>query len=115
MHGPGSSLAKRIRALRLSNRLTLGDLADAVGVSKVSVYHWEIGKRKPRPFRIEALANALGVTPEYLEANAPAEQTRAMLHGCTKRSEADFYDRVKSEIARYAGVKPEQVQIMIRY
>ena len=62
-----NSMAKKIKELRLARGLTLEQVATIVGVGKSTVRKWETGMiANMRRDKIAALANALGVTPEYL-------------------------------------------------
>jgi transcriptional regulator with XRE-family HTH domain len=47
---------------RLLRRLTVTDLAESIGVTRDSVYRWEIGERLPRtPEVFDRWLHALGV------------------------------------------------------
>lgn len=61
------NMAQKIKELRLSNDLTLEQVANAVGVGKSTVRKWETGMiANMRRDKIAALAKALHTTPEYL-------------------------------------------------
>lgn len=45
------------------------DLADLIGVSPITINHWEVGTHKPRFFLLEEAADALHVSVEDLEAD----------------------------------------------
>jgi len=62
-----SSFGERLRRLRESKKLTLQNVADAVGCTKA--YIWELEKKdgqRPSAERVYALAKVLGVTMEDL-------------------------------------------------
>lgn len=62
-----NSFGERLRQLRESKKLTLQNVADAVGCTKA--YIWELEKRdgqRPSAERVYALAKVLGVTMEDL-------------------------------------------------
>ncbi len=62
-----SPLGSKIRDLRRGRNLTLDDLAQATGSSKS--YMWEIENKdvaRPSGEKLNKIAAALGVTPEYL-------------------------------------------------
>ena len=62
-----NDMAKRIRELRLSQNLTLEEVANVVGVGKSTVRKWETGMiENMRRDKIASLAKALGTTPAYL-------------------------------------------------
>ena len=57
----------RIRHQRQARRLSQGQLAEAVGVSRSTVMRWEAGESRPQPAYREALARVLGGRPEDYE------------------------------------------------
>jgi SOS-response transcriptional repressor LexA len=59
-------LGERIRALREAKHLTGTQLGELVGVGRGSVSSWESGDTQPANTRLPALAEALGVTVDYL-------------------------------------------------
>lgn len=59
-------LNERIRGLRLARGLTLQQVGNAFGISKVSVAGWESGRSNPDHKRLEQLAELLGTTVQYL-------------------------------------------------
>jgi transcriptional regulator with XRE-family HTH domain len=98
----GDGLGARINRLRRERRLTLADVAAALGVSKPTVWAWEKGKARPLPERIEAIAAALGVSPEELGDIAHASsEVSGVITECRAR------------IAQACGTHPEAVKIMI--
>ena len=56
----------RLKDLRTSRGLSIRDLAEKVGVSPPSIFQWE-RQTRPRGRYIAALAEALLVSPAYLE------------------------------------------------
>lgn len=56
------TLARELYGVRKS------DLAKMLGVSAVTVTHWESGNRTPTTNNVAALAQILGVTPSFLES-----------------------------------------------
>ena len=61
----------RLRKLRKKSGLTQEKLADAVGVSLLTLFRWEKGERSPRIDEIKALAKALGVSEADLLNKPP--------------------------------------------
>lgn len=53
-----------LRELREAKRMSVSDLADASGVSRQTITHYEAGRRDPNLRTLLALAYALGVRPE---------------------------------------------------
>ena len=62
----GETVAERIKEVREFRRLTASELARRVGVSSTAVWNWEKNSVTPRHPVVEAIANALGVTPEFI-------------------------------------------------
>jgi SOS-response transcriptional repressor LexA len=59
-------LGERIRALREAKHLTGTQLGELVGVGRGSVSSWESGDTQPANTRMTALAEALGVSVDFL-------------------------------------------------
>jgi transcriptional regulator with XRE-family HTH domain len=57
---------ERMRRARTRAGLSYRQLAALVGVSATTLYRYEAGLVSPRPPRLQALADALGCTTEYL-------------------------------------------------
>lgn len=49
-----------IRAARLAAGMTQQQLADALGISQVSVTRWETGEHEPRVSTLKRIASVLG-------------------------------------------------------
>lgn len=91
----------RFQQLRKARGLTLSNLADALSVSKPTVWAWEHGKARPVEGRLPAIAEALGVAPEELEP-----ENGAMVP-------ADLVDRCRAQIAQAANLPLSCVRILI--
>lgn len=57
---------KRIKELRLKRGLTQYELAEAMGVDRTTVAHWESGRHAPRGVLLMELSKKLFTNPEYL-------------------------------------------------
>ncbi|HJB63146.1 MAG TPA: helix-turn-helix domain-containing protein, partial [Candidatus Microbacterium pullistercoris] len=62
------AVGRRIRALRSAKKLTLAQLAEAVGRAPSQLSMIENGHREPRLSMLRAIARELGVTPDALLA-----------------------------------------------
>jgi transcriptional regulator with XRE-family HTH domain len=97
------------------------DLARATNVSPTTVWHWEKHGTIPRPKKLEELARALDVTPDYLltgkdegapyaapeQATTPAERRPT-----TDRPSVDeIMERAQAEIAAALGMAPSRVKV----
>jgi DNA-binding XRE family transcriptional regulator len=95
-------LGSRLNRLRREAGLTLADVAAVLGVSKPTVWAWEKGKARPLPERLDAIAAALGVTPDALgEAHGPAGSAAMVIEDCRNR------------IAQACGTATSSVRIMV--
>lgn len=59
------SVGKRIETLRKSKKISQEDLAEKVGVSRMTVYKWESGTSVPNYANMQALARALETTVSF--------------------------------------------------
>lgn len=72
------AFGKRVRTLREQKGFTQAELASMVGVTENAITQYESGRASPRPYRIEALAQMLGVTATFLlTGNEPDQLVRA--------------------------------------
>ena len=66
-----------IRIRRRALGLTMKQLASIVGVTEAAISHYETGRREPDNDMLLSIANALGVTVDYLiaheESSAPVQ------------------------------------------
>ena len=99
---PGEGLGARLNRLRREAGLTLADVAATLGVSKPTVWAWEKGKARPLPERLDAIAAALGVSPDLL---APGPGATGEIGTVIAQS--------RQRIAEAAGVSAQAVRIMI--
>lgn len=70
MHPKHRQFAAFLTKRRKARKLTMEQLAKAVGVSKSNVHYWESGEGVPRPSVMQQLAEALDVAYEDLFALA---------------------------------------------
>lgn len=94
-------LDRKIHRLRTARGLSLDRLAEAMGVSKPTVWAWEQGRARPTEARIEKLASALGVTAEQLVPAFDSDERRELLA------------QSRARIAEAFGIPQENVRIMI--
>jgi transcriptional regulator with XRE-family HTH domain len=59
----------KVKKLREQRALSLSDVAQITGLSRVTINRIENGKQRPMPRTIRKLANALGVTVEELTSD----------------------------------------------
>lgn len=95
MENDFKKIIERIRNRRLELDLSYQDLADKTGMSKSTLQRYETGFIKNIPLsRVEALAKALRVTPEYLM-------------GWEEKSEAPVMDDETLQMMSEAFSRPE--------
>ncbi|MBF8970178.1 helix-turn-helix transcriptional regulator [Streptococcus mitis] len=56
----------RLKELRTEKKLTQKELADIIGVSKITILRWENDERQIKPDKAQALADYFGVPVGYL-------------------------------------------------
>lgn len=61
-----NTLGERLKAARDAKGLTQTQLADAVGQHQSTLAHWERGKARPSPEKVDLMAPVLGVATEWL-------------------------------------------------
>ncbi|MEZ5896520.1 MAG: helix-turn-helix transcriptional regulator [Parvularculaceae bacterium] len=64
------SIGERIRSARKAAGVNQATLAERVGVSQPAVANWESGVHDPRRLALAKIAEALGVSPEWLAGGA---------------------------------------------
>ena len=57
---------KRLKELRIKNKLSQSQLAKNVNLTQPAIYYWELGKRTPNAQAVVTLAKYFGVTTDYL-------------------------------------------------
>lgn len=97
----GETLGERLHRLRKLRGLTQGELAARLGVSKPTVWAWEQGRARPIDERLEAIAEALGVTTAELRPSRTVAGLPELIARC------------REQIAAAVETSPDRVRIMI--
>ena len=97
----GAGLGPQLNRLRRERSLTLEQVANALGVSKPTVWAWEKGKARPLPERISAIAEVLGVSDSDLVDSGAHSKSGNIVEEC------------RLSIASEYQIHPESVRIMI--
>jgi transcriptional regulator with XRE-family HTH domain len=111
------SFAARLGKLRNQRSMSKTRLANLVGVSTTCVWNWEEGNTEPRSHNLSALADALGVSSDYLEFGTGRDDDHTFERPDTEPQmtlETAICD-AKILIASLAGVDPRQVTISVNY
>lgn len=98
---PGATMAQRIAAARKARGFSLAQVADALGVSRPTVWAWEQGRARPADRRLAALAEVLGVTAAALAIPGRDERLAVVV------------EEARQRVAQAAAVPTEQVRILI--
>ena len=61
-----SHTMNRLKELRKEKKLTQEELAQEIGVSKITILRWENGERQIKPEKAQQLADYFGVSVGYL-------------------------------------------------
>jgi transcriptional regulator with XRE-family HTH domain len=83
--GRDPSFGKRLQRLRTERGLTQTQIANALGVSKPTVWAWEHGKARPVAGRMAALAGLLGVTLGDVVQGAPVADHGGLIAQCREQ------------------------------
>ncbi|KHK93254.1 helix-turn-helix domain-containing protein [Novosphingobium malaysiense] len=97
----GESLGERIHRLRKLRGFTQGELAARLGVSKPTVWAWEQGRARPIEDRLDAIAEALGVTSMDLKPSRTVPGLPELISRC------------RDQIAAAVETTPDKIRIMI--
>lgn len=81
----------------------------------MTIWHWERGENTPRAAKMKTLADALGVSPEYLELGSLDEPVICDAPQAGPQLLSDILDHVKRYIAQATGIDSDQITIMIDY
>ncbi|MEM1051068.1 MAG: helix-turn-helix domain-containing protein [Pseudomonadota bacterium] len=99
--GTGNQIGPKLNRLRRERSLTLEQVANALGVSKPTVWAWEKGKARPLPERIGPIAQVLGVPEAELTGALEGQRGAGLVEECRVRIASEY------------GISPECVRIMI--
>ena len=97
----GVQFGVQLNRLRRERSMTLEQVANALGVSKPTVWAWEKGKARPLPERIAGIAEVLGVSEAELSGSASQSKSENLVEEC------------RLSIASEYAVDPGCVHIMI--
>jgi len=98
-----NGFAKRLRELRRQANLSQADLSKIVGVHSIHISRYERGISKPKSEALKRLAEALGVTTDYLIEGKTVEVAKANLE-----------DRELLQMFKEIGKLPQDDKIFIK-
>lgn len=96
------TLAERIHRLRLQRGITHRALGARIGVDWKNVWRWETGERMPHAGTLPNLANALGVSTDYLLTGRETPHHAALLAAVRRAGERGTRDPILAAMLRYA-------------
>ena len=103
----------KMRIRRRALGLTMKDLAACVGVSEAAISHYETGRREPDPDMLGRIANALGVTVDYLLGRDVAPvQSAEVMQDQKEMTPADMRAEAKKILE---GMTDEQYQAALQF
>lgn len=111
-----------LRELRRKKGLSVTELANALGVSRPTVWSWESARNQPRKKHVAALAATLEVSENEILQRAAGRDTPLVVSEDDARKPAppktasllvDVINRAKAEIAQAAGTEPSKVRIIV--
>jgi transcriptional regulator with XRE-family HTH domain len=73
-HHLSADFGSRLKQLRRDRSMTAVDLAKRVKVTPPAIWQWEHQRRTPKSDRLQAVADALGVSLATLEGNATSPE-----------------------------------------
>lgn len=85
-----SNLGDRIKDLRKQKNLSQSELADKVGISYAQIGRYETKGSQPPAETLKKIADALGVSPDFLIYGTSDEKAK------TKLSDADLINQFKA-------------------
>lgn len=92
-------LGKRIKRIREAKRLTQAQLGEMIGIKEIGIRQYEIGRNAPREDRLKEIANALGVSWQWLVTGNLDAETRKTVVNLNKANileQRDNKGRVKN-------------------
>ena len=95
------TLAKKIAALRGERRLSQGDLAERLDVSRQSVSKWETGQSVPELDKLIRLADLFGVSVDELVREGEPPRPEAETGGAEPEPKLVYVER--------KGLRPAQI------
>ncbi len=99
-------LSEKIHTCRKKQGLSQEALAEQLGVSRQAVSKWETGEAEPEIGKLKLLAQAFGVTTDWLlSEEEPAPQTESepqVTYRIPKRQPVDHFDRATGMIGKAA-------------
>lgn len=96
----GATCGARIRRRRVELGMTQLDLAERTGLSEAAVRSYELGTRNPKDAHREAIAEALGVSADYLREHDGYRESE-IVHFLMEMEDAGFLRPVLIDGAAY--------------
>ena len=99
---------ERIRAARLSKKLTQNSLGEQSGIAEPTIRRYELGKLNPKPSTLQKIANAVDLPLSFFQATPPfedlhflSEYKSLILQALERRNFIDLTGRAVNDIDNY--------------
>jgi transcriptional regulator with XRE-family HTH domain len=112
--GEMPAFGKRIRDLRLTQRMSQFEAARKIGVSANTLLSWEKAHWRPNPSNVHKIATAFGVSVERLMAHREATDIDAPREDHCNDTIAAEIERLEQRIADALGVNPNDVKLNLK-
>lgn len=93
-----SKFGRRVRRLRAERNMEQKELARKVGVTNTTVSYWETFYRFPNASVVPALANALGVSTDYLLTGKETDVTLEEQIAALEKRVDDILERLDAKV-----------------
>jgi transcriptional regulator with XRE-family HTH domain len=103
----------RLRAIRVAAQLSQRQLAELIGVNNTLIASYEAGRTVPRVDRLAELAEALGVAPDELTLDEPADSLER-LRVRAGLLQAEVAQRAGMTRTKYAAIERGQISAVSR-
>ena len=110
-----AAFGTRLKRLRKEKGLTLVELARRMNVSRPTIWAWEASKSTPRPSKLKALPEALGITENELFGASASPERHPQKAKAPSQDDAvrRAIDEAKERIAEEIGTTPDRVTLII--
>ncbi len=111
------SVGKKIRDRRQDKKISQNKLARLLGISPAAVCQWETKGIVPRAKTLAKVAQALGVSEDYLIGGRPAPaiggRRAPAAETATGESVSELIEKIKAKISAATGVPVAQIDVNV--
>jgi transcriptional regulator with XRE-family HTH domain len=114
--GTYESFGSRLVRLRKAKNMTSADIARAAEVTPTAVWNWENGNTEPRYFTLIKLADALGVSADYLKEGDDASDGDEL---STEKEQVvglpEILEDARRKIAAQMGLEARSIKLLVQF